>query len=235
LLDRGQVGRPTVREGGLRQPPRSPDFAELRARFAEQLASVEAAAREWGVRPDYPEAIFISSMIGTQGGFADIALSVAEALDGVVREARATATEELARQRVVTEETRYALGEASAAVANMKNGAKVAIQQIEAEKTAAMTKLITSIVPEMVRGVREAVVIKERRYNHAVEWMRGLGIGALMLSLVLGGFVWGTWSDWGLTARIENIGSAIERCQLTSRWADDKGKRLCEMDDFVRN
>jgi hypothetical protein len=235
LLDRGHVGQPTVRDGGLRQPPRPPDFAELRARFAEQLAAVEAAAREWGVRPDYPEAIFISSMIGTQGGFADIALSVAEALDAVVREARATAVEELARQRVVTEETRYALGEASAAVANMKNGAKVAIQQIEAEKTAAMTKLINSIVPEMVRGVREAVVIKERRYNHAVEWMRGLGIGALMLSLVLGGFIWGTWSDWGLTARIENIGSAIVRCQLTSHWADDKGKRLCEVDDFVRN
>jgi hypothetical protein len=222
--------------GSQREGPLPPlDLSELRARFSERLTAVATAARDWGVRPEYPEGVFISTMIGTQSGFADLALSLADELHAVVRQARATAVEELARQRVVTEETRYALGEASAAITNLKIGAKVAIQQIEAEKAAAMTKLIKSIVPEMVRGVRHALVIKERRYNHAVEWMRGLGIGALMLGLVLGGYVWGTWSDWGLTARVENIGSAIERCRLTSHWADDKGKRLCEMDDFVRN
>jgi hypothetical protein len=211
------------------------ETALMRADFQARLQALRDAAQAWGLQPNHPEGVFISTMIGTQSGFADLALSLAEELHAVVLQARATAVEELARQRVVTEETRYALGEANAAISNLKTGAKVAIQQIEAEKTAAMTKLIKCIVPEMVRGVREAIVIKERRYNHAVEWMRGLGIGALMLSLALGGFIWGTWSDWGLTARVENIGSAIERCQLTSHWADDKGKRLCEMDDFVRN
>src|ERR1700733_5777554 len=127
--------------------PAALETASLRADFQARLQALRDAAQAWGLQPNHPEGVFISTMVGTQSGFADLALSLAEELHAVVLQARATAVEELARQRVVTEETRYALGEASAAVANMKNGAKVAIQQIEAEKAAAMTKLIRSIVP----------------------------------------------------------------------------------------
>jgi hypothetical protein len=212
------------------QPPL--DVSELRTRFADRLAAVETAARDWGVRPEYPEGVFISTMIGTQAGFAEVALSVGDALLTIVERAKAAGEDELARQRVVTERTRQTLTKANGVIENLDRGARLAIEKIEVEKTEVLTQLVRDILPDMTRGVRDALVIRERRYNHEREWVRGLCIGAMMLGLVLTGYIWGTWSDWGLTSRVESIGTAVERCQLTSRWADDKGNRLCEIKDF---
>jgi hypothetical protein len=212
------------------QPPL--DLAEMRSRFADRLAAVETAARDWGVRPEYPEGIFISTMIGTQAGFAEVALGVADALMVVVERAKAAGEDELARQRVMTERTRQTLAKASGVIENLDRGARQAIEKIEVDKTAVLTQLVKDILPDMTRGVREALVIKQRRYNHNLEFVRALCLGVLMLGLVLTGYVWGTWSDWGMAARVENIGAAIERCQLTSHWEDDKGNRLCEVKDF---
>jgi hypothetical protein len=209
------------------------EAASLRADFQARLETLREAAEAWGVRPDHPEGWFVSTMIGTQEGFAELAVSLAAVLFDVVKEARATAEEELARQRVVTERTRQTLSKASGVIENLDKGARSAIEKIEVEKTEVLTQLVRDILPDMTRGVREALVIRERRYNHDREWMRALCIGALMVGLVLTGYAWGTWSDWGLTSRVESIGAALERCQLTSRWADEKGNRLCEMNDFA--
>jgi hypothetical protein len=138
----------------------------------------------------------------------------------------------LARQRVMTERTRQTLVKASGVIENLDKGARQAIDKIEVDKTVVLTQLVKDILPDMTRGVREALVIKQRRYNHNLEFIRALCVGALMVSLMLTGYFWGTWSDWGMAGRVENIGAAIERCQLTSHWEDDKGNRLCEMKDF---
>jgi hypothetical protein len=208
------------------------EAASARAGFQARLDALREAAEEWGVRPDHPEGRFISTMIGTQAGFGELALTLAEALDGMVKEARATAEDELARQRVITERTRHALSQASAVIENLETGTRLAVERIEVEKTEVLTQMVKDILPEMTRGVREALVIRERRYNHEREWRRAIGIGALMISLVFAGYLWGTWGDWGLSSRVQRIGAAMERCELTSRWTDDKGNRLCEIRDF---
>lgn len=207
----------------------------MRADFQARLETLRNAAEEWGVRPEHPEGIFISTMIGTQAGFADLALSLGESLHAIVRDARATAEEELARQRVLTQQTRVALENANGAILNMEEGARVVIARLEAEKTKVTTQLIDRIVPDMIRGVKDALVIKERRRDQNMEWTRAVGAAGLTLALVISGYVWGTWSDWGMSSRIESVGAAIERCQVTSKWADDKGHRLCQISDFVQN
>jgi hypothetical protein len=208
------------------------ETASMRADFQARLEELQEAAEAWGVRPDHPEGRFVSTMIGTQAGFAELALSLAEVLHNVVKEARATAEEELARQRVVTERTRQTLTRASGVIENLDKGARSAIERIEVEKTEILTQLVKDILPDMTRGVREALVIRERRYNHDRDWGRALGIGGMMIGLVFAGYIWGTWGGWGLSSRVERIGAAIERCELTSHWADDKGNRLCEIKDF---
>jgi hypothetical protein len=222
----GNDGRPP----GPIQPPL--DLAEMRSRFADRLAAVETAARDWGVRPEYPEGVFISTMISTQAGFAEVALGVGDALLAIVERAKAAGEDELARQRVMTERTRQTLVKASGVIENLDKGARQAIDKIEVDKTVVLTQLVKDILPDMTRGVREALVIKQRRYNHNLEFVRALCLGVLMVGLVVTGYVWGTWSDWGMAGRVENIGAAIERCQLTSHWEDDKGNRLCEIRDF---
>jgi hypothetical protein len=208
------------------------DLAEMRSRFADRLAAVETAARDLGVRPEYPEGVFISTMISTQAGFAEVALGVGDALLAIVERAKAAGEDELARQRVMTERTRQTLVKASGVIENLDKGARQAIDKIEVDKTVVLTQLVKDILPDMTRGVREALVIKQRRYNHNLEFVRALCLGVLMVGLVVTGYVWGTWSDWGMAGRVENIGAAIERCQLTSHWEDDKGNRLCEIRDF---
>lgn len=206
--------------------------ANLRTDFAAQRQAVETAARDWGIRPDYPEGVFVSAILHTQAGFSDLALSLADGLQALLEEARSTAEEELARQRVVLQQTKAALQALSGAQADMEAKGKLALERLELEKTKVTTQLIERIVPDMIRGVKEAIVIKERRYNHTVEFNRAVGIGGAMLGLVVLGYAWGTWGDWGMSSRVEKIGFAIEKCQLTSRWHDDHDRRLCVINDF---
>jgi hypothetical protein len=198
------------------------ETARFRADFQGRLQALRDAARDWGVQPDHPEGVFVSAMIATQAGFGELALALAEELHGVVYDARATAEEELARQRVITHRTKLALDDARGAV-----------QNLELEKERVTAQLVDRIVPDMIRGTREALVIHARRRSLDAEIGRLIGVGALMLGLVLFGYVWATWSDWGSARRIEAIGMAIERCQVTSTWTDDQGHRLCEMSDFA--
>jgi hypothetical protein len=117
----------------------------------------------------------------------------------------------------------------------MEKGGRDALARLEVEKTKVTAQLIDRIVPDMIRGVKDALVIKERRRDRNMEWTRALGAGGIALALVVSGYVWGTWSDWGMASRIESVGAAVERCQVTSKWADDKGQRLCQMSDFLKN
>jgi hypothetical protein len=203
-----------VRASSLNTPP-------LRAAFGAKLEALKASARDWGVMPDHPEGAFISSMIGTQEGFAELALGLADQLHGIVDESRRLAQTELERQRT-------ALRQAEAAVEH----AKLASQRMEDEKQAVTRKLIAEVVPEMIKATKDAMIIRERRFNRNIEWGRALGTGALMVGLVLFGYVWGTWSDWGMSRRVETLGSAIRYCQDTSPWKDDKGNRLCDLRYF---
>ncbi len=175
---------------------RSPalETAVLRADFQGRLDALRAAAREWGVRPDHPEGMFLSAMIGTQVGFVDIALSLAESLDAVVRAAHATAEEELARQRVVTQQTRMTLDRASTVVRAFEDDSRAVIAKVEADKAAAIEGFLRDAMPQIVRAVREGVAIRERRHNAVVAWRSTLVAGAVMVGLVLAGYLWGAWS-----------------------------------------
>ncbi len=217
---------------GRPEQPVALGTAALRADFQARLDALHQAAREWGVRPDHPEGIFVGTMIGTQAGFVEVALQLGEALDAVVRKAHATAEEELARQRVVTQQTRMMLDRASTVIRAFEEESQTVVKKVEADKDAAIEGFVKSIIPQMVRGVRESLVIRERRHNAFVAWRQTVGIGFLMIGLVVGGYVWASWSDWGSASRMERIGAAIERCQLTSRWTDDHGEKLCRMRDF---
>jgi hypothetical protein len=196
---------------------------------------LRTAARRECIEPDGPLGAWVDAQYHALMANADVAEHQKWLVTELLARLKLVAEEELARQRVVTHETRIALEEARGAIESMQNQARGAIERLEFEKEKVTTQLIDRIVPDMIRGTRDALVIREHRHNRNVEWARAFGAGALMLGLVLFGYGWGTWSDWGMTSRIENIGRAIERCDLTSKWTDDSGHRLCEMSDFVSN
>ena len=209
------------------------DVIGLRSRFAERLAAVEAAAREWGVRPDYPEGVFVSAMINTQGGFAELALSLAEAMQSIIAEARAVADEELRRQRVATAETKDATKKAREAVEGVGQAVRDALAKVETQKQEVFTTLPDRMALEMIRATRGELLSRYALLRTTVQWGASFGIGVVMIALVLCGYVWGTWSDWGMTSRIQAVSAAVERCRVLPKWHDDKGHPLCEIGDFV--
>lgn len=185
---------------------------------------LRTAAQRECIEPDGPLGAWVDAQYHALMANADVAEHQQWLVTELLARLKEVAEEELARQRVVTHETRIALTEARGAV-----------QNLELEKDKVTAQLINRIVPEMIQGTKAALVIRERRYNRNFECGRAFAAGALMLGLVLFGYGWGTWSDWGMSSRLESVGSAVERCQLTSKWTDDKGHRLCELSDFVRN
>ncbi len=209
------------------------ETAAIRADFQAQLQALRDAAKNWGLQPDHPEGVFISTMIGTQAGFADLAISLSEALHAIVLEARAIAGEELARQRVATAETKDATAKAWKATEGLEQAVREAIAKIETEKQAVVATLPDRMAIEMIRATRGELLSRYALLKTTIQWGASLGIGAVMVAMVIFGYAWGTWSDWGMTSRIEAVGAAVERCQVLPKWRDDKGHPLCEVSEFV--
>jgi len=74
--------------------------------------------------------------------------------------------EELARQRVVTAETRVVPQNTRDAIAALETEGQSAIRKLEIKQATVTNKLIERIVPDMIKGVRHSLVIKQHRYNH---------------------------------------------------------------------
>ncbi len=106
-------------------------------------------------------------MVGTQEGFVEVALGLASGLESVIADARAMAIESAEQQRKATAATQDALGLA-----------RQAAHVLEAEKVRVTSEMVAKVAPQLVEGVRHALVIKEQRFNRNMEWTRAALIGS---------------------------------------------------------
>ena len=196
--------------------------AQLRAGFEERLRALREAAKTWGVRSHSPEGAFISTMVGTQEGFVEVALGLASGLEAVIADARTMAIESAEQQRKATAATQDALGLA-----------RQAAHVLETEKVRVTSEMVAKVAPQLVEGVRHALVIKEQRFNRNMEWTRAVLMGAAIFALVIGGYTWRTVQDWSLLSRVSYENTALQRCLDTSTARTAEGHRLCDMNDFL--
>jgi hypothetical protein len=182
------------------------------------------AARRECIEPGGPLGAWVDAQHQALLAMADVAEHQEHLITGVVGGIRAAADQELARQRIITEQAQLAL-----------ESARDAASKLEFEKGRVASQMIERVVPDMIEGVRNALVIRERRHNRRSEWLRALTAAALMLLLTAAGYVSGTRHDRDLSSRLEAMGSAIQRCRDTSRWTDEAGHRLCQLDIFLRD
>ena len=176
---------------------------ELRA-AAEDM---EEAAWRQGIQPGEPLGIWTITMRRTL-------VLLGDAVTGTVADARALAEAEVARLR----EARLA------AEAELKK-ASTALRTLEIQKVTLTSEMVQVIAPGLREELKQAVVIKERRRNRHVEWGRALATGALVLGLVGGGYVLGTWDDSTMVA-------AVAQCELHPL-LDAKGVRYCLLDKLL--
>jgi len=139
----------------------------------------EAAWRE-GIDAAAPLGVFVRAMHRTILIMAEIAERQADGVVKTVRDAMHVAEAEAVKARKANELAYLAV-----------EAARTAHASFEVQKDQVFGKLVSTIVPQLVKAVGEAVVIRERLYNARVQWGRAAGIAAAAGCLLLGGYVWG--------------------------------------------
>jgi hypothetical protein len=190
-------------------------------RLRMAIENLTIAARRECIEPEGPLGIWVESQQTAFRAMADLAEHQEKLVRDVAVEMKALAEGELAKLRVMLEMTRIALA-----------SARGAVKDLETEKVRVVSEMVQIVAPEVVKGIKDAVVIRQVRYNQGVQWRRAAYVGGTILMLVVGGYSWRTAQDWQDTTIAPLTRMALQHCQDTSKWIDDKGRRLCVITDF---
>ena len=196
--------RPAVELGSGGLTPAAVATEDLRA-SAEDM---EQAAWREGIEPSGPLGIFVTAVRRTLISLADISEKQSRGVAATISGAQKLIDSEVAKLRLANEVATRAMNEAMAA----RNRAEV-----EAEKLT--LKTISGLAPKILEEIRDAVVIRERRYNRKVEWRRASLVAVAVLGLVLGGYCWKAWQDG-------DASEALVRC-LKQPFQAPNGDRYC--------
>lgn len=178
---------------------------ELRA-SAEDM---EQAAWRTGLTPDEPLGIWVISLRRTLTNLANLSEGQGQGVSNVIEGTRKLVETEVSQLREANRSAAQAINEATAARSRA---------EIEAEKLT--LKTIQGLAPQILKEIRGAVVIRERRYNRKVEWRRASLVAVSVLGLFLGGYSWRAWQDGG------NASDALVRCLQHPAQAPN-GDRYC--------
>ncbi len=179
------------------------------------IKATEGAASEWGIRPGHPEWRFVSALLDAVRWFGRLAAAGTADLKTTMEMAERKAEAELAQLRAATQAADLAVRQA-----------KLAQTSLEVQRETLVARMVETIAPQLAKGVKEWVVIRERRYNRNVEWARAAAVGSVVLSLIAGGYAWRAIQDSSAT-------EALDRC-LAHPYADPaSGKRFCELDSLL--
>lgn len=216
-------------EGGAYDPEAAREDLEA------VLAELTSASREWGLKPNEPEARLIGAHFNAQRIHSRLIVGSAKHMEDIIHElkcqignAKFLAEGDLARQRVITSENALAFGKLTTMLSEAASNVKIA-QEGLAEQ------MVKKVFPDAVRALSGALVIHEQRVSHSIEWGRHFTLAAIAIGLVFGGYVWGTWADWGMATRLEDFRFAIDRCAFSTPALTIPGVgKVCRLDSMVR-
>lgn len=183
----------------------SDNVTQLHVSLMQQLGEVEAAAREWGVRPDHPEGRFVAALMAAQKGLADVVVAAAGAFDGAASEVGIWLN--TARE---TAEANARRAEAQAA-------------GVEAKGEQAITAVVEKMVPAATAALAGAVVIRERRRTLGINLAWLSGGAAIALALVGGGYAMKAAADRPAV-------DFHERCLRAAVKAESSGRLYCPVE-----
>jgi hypothetical protein len=116
----------------------------------------------------------------------------------VVSDARAATAADLSRLRAGVTAAEIAL-----------NQAKTAHTILEVQRETLVSRMIGDIAPRIAAGLKDLLVIRERRFNRNVEWGRRAAVCAGAIALVLAGYVGRGVQDSDATEALARCGKAL--------------------------
>jgi len=195
----------------------TPDTAAGEKLRATAKEMEEAAWRE-GIDPHGPLGVFVRAMRATILVMADVAERQANGVVNTVRDARAMVEAEAIKVRKVSDQAFLAV-----------EAARTAHASFEVQKDEVFTKMVKAMVPQMVKAVGAAVVIRQRRYNWTVHWDRAAGIATVAAGLLLGGYVWGSWYPSNSAIAGTVALDRIRQCEASPVRDDRTHESFCSM------
>ena len=203
------AGKPERDEaaGGLADP------AALQVELSTITASVEEAAREWGLRSDSREGKFVSAFLGTVSWLSRLSVSAHAGQQALSREQREAAATDLARVQEITRAANISLSQA-----------RNALIGLEVERENAIVRMIHETLPVFAERLQGALIIREKSWNEGQRFKRYALVATVTLGLVVGGYGWRAWQDTGAT-------TVLDRC--LSHAVEGNGRIYCDVTGFV--
>ena len=180
------------------------------------------AARKDAIEPEGTLGHWVQSQGVILQAQADLAEHIEQQVMGAVSESHKLA-------KVEVEKLRQMIGLAHLAL----EAAKSAEASFHVRKELVLSKVVDTMVPQMVKAVGEAVVIRERRYNQRVHWGRAAGIAAAAGCLLLGGYVWGGWGPDTTAAGAAVLRERVKQCQAAPVRDERTHEAFCTLKSLV--
>jgi len=175
---------------GAEAPKGPADWIE---EFRRQCKSVQEAADEWAIRWHEPEGRFISALLTAMQTFSRLAVSAQATIETAAQEGRASARADLDRVRELARSAEIVLAQARAAQ-----------YHLHLSEQTLVSRLVNDTLPLFAQHMKDALVIRERRWNRDKGRQRMATAVAAALGLVMFGFVIRTVLDWDRLALAES-------------------------------
>jgi hypothetical protein len=200
------------------RPTNPPDSttAELAIQALDvEIATVLAAAADWGVRPDHLEGRFVTAWLNTVKWLGRLVAATVADLKTVIEQSKTASDAEAERLRQLN---RQALA--------VIETARVAQLNLELQRETVVARLLDRIGPELSDGIKHWRVIKERDYNRRSAYRLAAGAAVLAGALTGGGYFARAWEDRQAT-------EALARCAANLVVASGSGRIFCDMTSLV--
>ena len=185
------------------------------------VEDLTVAARRECIEPEGPLGAWVEAQRIMLTAMADVVAHQEGVVHRVGVEMKQVAAGELAKLNIALRTAEHVL-----------LTARGAVNTLEAERMRVAAEMISSVAPQIVQGVRDAVVIREIRYNKSLQWKRAGSIATAMLMLMIGGYIWRMVEDWSDSTIISIATTALERCHFRPTWKNAEGEVLCPLADF---
>jgi hypothetical protein len=163
------------------------------AALRESVARLVEGARQDGIEPEGPLGRWLAAQAGALESLAFVLQSQTDRTEALLSGIDAAAKAELAKATAALEQGKKAIAQGEVVLAQ----ARAAQYHLHLSETTLVTRLVNETIPLFAKQMKEALVIRERRWNQDKGRQRMALAGVAVLAVFLCGFAVRTMVDWG--------------------------------------